>query len=172
MLGLVCLTAPPSHPHYFCGCYFWHYSCQDQGFTTALCDWCSISSLCLAIMPGEPQPMIFRRWVFPCFWGLTGNLTGCPPNTSISSFTAIIPTCPHLQFKTTWLFHIDQCSTMFYFCSKCLSFARRKYLGSYLPSDTVLTVPSVNSAGAFSVYSLVSALNFLLVPFPLPNRPL
>ena len=38
---------------------------------------------------------------------------------------------------------------MFYFCSQRLNFARRKYLGSYLPSDTVLTAPSVNSAGAF-----------------------
>ena len=31
MLGLVCLTAPPSHPHYFCCCYFWHYSCARSG---------------------------------------------------------------------------------------------------------------------------------------------
>ena len=73
------------------------------------------------------------------------------PNTSVSSCAAIIPTCPHLQFKTMWLFCIDQSSVMFPLCSDRLNFARRKYFGSYLPSDTVLSTPSVNSLGAFFI---------------------
>jgi hypothetical protein len=63
------------------------------------------------------------------------------PNTSISFFGAIIPTCSQLQFRTMWLLPINQSSVMFCLCSQRLNFARRKYLGSYLPSDTVLTVP-------------------------------
>ena len=32
-----------------------------------------------------------------------------------------------------------------------LSFAKRTYLGSYLPSDTVLTAPTINSLGIFFI---------------------
>ena len=38
---------------------------------------------------------------------------------------------------------------MFYFCSQRLNFARRKYLGSYLPLDTVLTAPTDMLCGVF-----------------------
>ena len=31
MLGLVCLTAPPPHPHHSCSWYFWRYSCARSG---------------------------------------------------------------------------------------------------------------------------------------------
>ena len=83
------------------------------------------------------------------------------PNTSISSCMAIIPTCPHLQFRTIWLFRIDQSSAMFYFCSRRLNFARRKYLGSYLPSYTVLTAPTDMLCGGFffGYASLAVSLN-------------
>ena len=61
--------------------------------------------------------------------------------------------CKPTQGSNPCLSRIDQTSVMFYFCSQRLNFAIRKYRGSYLLLDAVLTAPQICSAGAFFIPS-------------------
>ena len=69
-------VCPPPHPHHSCSWYFWRYSCARSGiYNSALRLMPHITSH-ITIISTKPQLVICLGWVFPCFSGLTGNLTG------------------------------------------------------------------------------------------------
>ena len=74
-----------------------------------------------------------------------------PSYTSMRSCTDIWPTCPHRQFRTRWLWWIDDSFIMFYFCSHCLKSARQKCIVGLPLNDAAFHAPAVNSVGAFLI---------------------